>query len=869
MARNNILISCVLAVLAAVATVHGGENSLLFNAPKLENITIDGKIEDWGNNGMKVAVMTGTKGELMPISDLDATLRLGWNDRGLVVFVEVSDDSCVESENIGSLWRNDSVEMFVTEQLGGPDYYQVAIAAGEPAGKKMRYKLYDHRKTEPKSELTVEVSSRRTIAGYNIEALLPWKNLRKTPVENDEIGFQLFVNDSDSSNDRFQIQWYPLNTKHNSDSMHRVHLSLKERSNVLAKTRVHFCDMARCIKLSVIAAGQTAGKQIVVKVGSEIIGEGKLVMNEKRATSDIILSKTADQMQEGYFSFYIGEDQIGEGKFCQGDVKKEDRFQKFQYCRLVPEKPWDFMFEQGAFPQIKWENAKLVEELMGKFPLKVRWFDADLNEVQTAKKPGRYAAVINATTPEGMQIRRAMTFYCRDKNGHPWRDDPRMTIYNYRERDWHPFDLDPKAKVDYMPGGPVSKQVWQQNQDTISNWAGRKFVEFLESDPYGPVIMCYLTEAEPSNIKRAKTDIPEIKNNDFHLALKRKLLYPDAKYPSLKMPRKITDKAPVLHEGTAEEASVKPDAARKIRKVCQQWYNDSKEPFVILVARHGVIVIHEPFGNNAKGPITVDTPMYIASLSKNLTGLMFAQFVDQGLISIDDPVGKYLKDFPVEGEKVITLRHCFTHTTGFEGHSEFDGIHNPYLENILSHGLKSITPGKKHSYNGMGYDLAGKVMEIVSQKSALRLMHENFFAPIGIKNTIMGDMATGSTSTAADIAKAAQLLLNKGKYGDTQFFSPETYKKIIPVPLKPYYPDLNMSWGIGMTAMWDYYPNGEKKGQTILSKSTLGHGIKSSAIFRIDPQNDLLIIQMRDQAGKDYDKYFNEFLITIKENLAD
>jgi CubicO group peptidase (beta-lactamase class C family) len=58
----------------------------------------------------------------------------------------------------------------------------------------------------------------------------------------------------------------------------------------------------------------------------------------------------------------------------------------------------------------------------------------------------------------------------------------------------------------------------------------------------------------------------------------------------------------------------------------------------------------------------------LASITKAVSGLLFAQFIDQGLIHPDDPVGKFLPDFPTTGEGVLTLRHCFTHTSGFEGH---------------------------------------------------------------------------------------------------------------------------------------------------------------------------------------------------------
>ena len=78
-------------------------------------------------------------------------------------------------------------------------------------------------------------------------------------------------------------------------------------------------------------------------------------------------------------------------------------------------------------------------------------------------------------------------------------------------------------------------------------------------------------------------------------------------------------------------------------------------------------------------------------------------------------------ELDIFGPNTLTLRHCFTHTNGFKGHGLFNGVHNPWLENSLSLYIKTDTVGIKYHYNGMGYDLAGKVMEVVSGKSIFRL----------------------------------------------------------------------------------------------------------------------------------------------------
>jgi CubicO group peptidase (beta-lactamase class C family) len=541
---------------------------------------------------------------------------------------------------------------------------------------------------------------------------------------------------------------------------------------------------------------------------------------------------------------------------ANGIINKQEDIREFLNCQIVPKlgNPWDYTFEPGKFPKLDWDRPYFVEKVMGNFPLKTRWFNSELNEVSTPEEPGRYAFYVEAKTPNGMVIRRASTLYCRPKNWFGWSERP-------------------KAYLDFLPVDGIDRIVWEEHKDAIATFAGRIVLLSILRQQQGAVLMSYLHEIKATGNKPTLTDTPIIRDHDYHLTLKRKILGVEEKYPPLQMPReKRANKATVLREGTEEEAGFKPDTTERIRKVCQAWFEESGEPFIVLVARHGIVIIHEPFGEWTWGQLTRKSPTEMASLTKLVTGLMFAQYVDQGLIGIDDPVGNYLPDFPVFGDKTITLRQCFTHTTGLYGHAEWGGLHNPWLDNVISNGLEYLKPGKVHEYNGMGYDLAGKVMEIVSGKSIFRLMRENLFDPLDLKNTTLeDDLGFSCFSTAGDFARFGQLLLNKGSYGELEFFSPQTFEKILPEPLNRYYPDINKEWGIGITWMRQTHPdagkNGVPKDATVLSKSVIGHGSATSAILRVDLENDLVITQSRRRGGKAYGKYLVKFLMAIEEGL--
>lgn len=299
-----------------------------------------------------------------------------------------------------------------------------------------------------------------------------------------------------------------------------------------------------------------------------------------------------------------------------------------------------------------------------------------------------------------------------------------------------------------------------------------------------------------------------------------------------------------------------------------EWAESSGEPFDMLVAKDGSIMFHGAFGENMRGPFSTEEPTEIASITKLYTGLLFAQFVDQEVIGIDDPVGNYLPGFPTSGEKAITLRQCFTHTSGFYGHGSLGGVQNPWLDNSLALWLPYIAPGTRHNYNGMGYNLAGKVMEITSGKSIFHLMQEYLFGPLQQQNTQLDiDLAYGIRSTAYDMAVVGQMLLNKGTYGNIRFFSEETYEALLPVELEDYFPEIkNKTWGIGITSMNRYLKEEDSgKQRNILSDHIIGHGSATSSILNVDLENNIVISQSRMSAGKQYHEYLNRAYLVIEK----
>ena len=134
------------------------------------------------------------------------------------------------------------------------------------------------------------------------------------------------------------------------------------------------------------------------------------------------------------------------------------------------------------------------------------------------------------------------------------------------------------------------------------------------------------------------------------------------------------------------------------------------------------------------------------------------------------------------------------------------------------------------------------------------------------------DLGFGCHTTAGDMAVIGQLMLNRGAYGEVMFFSPETFDQLLPEPLNKFYPAVhNIEWGIGITWMRQIHPDAGKAGNpqdaTILSKNVIGHGSATSAVLRVDLDNDLVICQTRRRGGRLYERYLEKLLFVIDEGL--
>jgi CubicO group peptidase (beta-lactamase class C family) len=316
----------------------------------------------------------------------------------------------------------------------------------------------------------------------------------------------------------------------------------------------------------------------------------------------------------------------------------------------------------------------------------------------------------------------------------------------------------------------------------------------------------------------------------------------------IQLPQEVTDGTPVRLDDTCLSLSnYNEEKINDLREMCNNWAEEGKTAHVTLIVREGKFIFHEAFGVDESGKsVTKDAKMWMASITKLLTGVLMMQFVDQGIIDLDAPVRRYLLELNDSRIDKLTVRHLFNHTSGLHFAGEWASDWNYSLENQIAHVLPSVEVGEKFSYHRAGYALAGKIMERITGRAVPYLFQDYIFSPLGMKTAYSDNTYGGLYCTAEDLAKLGQMLLNRGIYNGFRLFSEQSYYEMLPKKL-----DIgDRSWGIGTS----------RKNGHGLSELAFGHDAASGTMFCIDPKSDLIIISARNKPGKMYDEFEKVFI---------
>jgi CubicO group peptidase (beta-lactamase class C family) len=191
-----------------------------------------------------------------------------------------------------------------------------------------------------------------------------------------------------------------------------------------------------------------------------------------------------------------------------------------------------------------------------------------------------------------------------------------------------------------------------------------------------------------------------------------------------------------------------PITDQKITKISRKIVSEMKRlgvPGVSIGIYHkgeefstgfGVTSVEHPL------PVTVDTLFQTGSISKTFTGTVMMMLVEQGKVDLDAPVRKYIKDFKVKDRDVterVTVRQLLTHMGGWVGDYFNDfGNGDDALDRMVRDiaRLPQIQPlGTIWSYNNTGFNVASRIIEIVTKKSYEQALQEMLLDPLGLDMT--------------------------------------------------------------------------------------------------------------------------------------
>ncbi|HJR05657.1 MAG TPA: serine hydrolase domain-containing protein [Pyrinomonadaceae bacterium] len=320
---------------------------------------------------------------------------------------------------------------------------------------------------------------------------------------------------------------------------------------------------------------------------------------------------------------------------------------------------------------------------------------------------------------------------------------------------------------------------------------------------------------------------------------------------------------------------------------------------VTLVARRGQVASLEAVGYQdleSRKPMRTDTIFDIRSLTKPITAIGIMILMEEGKLTLNDPVEKHLAEFKAADKtqnrsNPITIRQLLTHTAGLPLYrlpvSEEIAIkRNRTLAdyvNFLSKQVPEYEPGTQHRYSSGGFAILGRIIEVVSGKPYEQFMKERIFDPLEMKDSVFfiptekqsrlasvyrfqnGKLTKwdelmayaraakypgpefGMYSTASDLFSLCRMLLDGGTFKGKRILSKLSVKVMTEnqtthitsaITHRPVYQGLG--WGLNGDPTEDF---------PLTSAGSFGHNGAFGAILWIDPKEELVRIFLEQLFG--------------------
>lgn len=233
---------------------------------------------------------------------------------------------------------------------------------------------------------------------------------------------------------------------------------------------------------------------------------------------------------------------------------------------------------------------------------------------------------------------------------------------------------------------------------------------------------------------------------------------------------------------------------------------------VVMVYKDGKIV----YKKDVSPEFTTKTAVPIGVSSQWLTAALVMTFVDEGKISLDDKVSKYLPIFKTYGKGYITIKNCLNNFTGIESSSGIGSFFEKKyatLEDLVNsyankHEIQT-NPGTEFRFSPIGLNIAARICEVIGakNKSFDRLMLERIIRPLAMRSTTFYsekaiNPSSGASSSAVDYINFMTMMMNKGVFNGKQVLSEKSVAEMQTIQTTPelvkYAPDAAKGYSYGL-----------------------------------------------------------------------
>jgi CubicO group peptidase (beta-lactamase class C family) len=199
---------------------------------------------------------------------------------------------------------------------------------------------------------------------------------------------------------------------------------------------------------------------------------------------------------------------------------------------------------------------------------------------------------------------------------------------------------------------------------------------------------------------------------------------------------------PAAPESVGLSSAALKDLSASVKALIDQ---DQAPGAELLVIKDGRTVLHEAFGFKDvedHTPMALDTLFCIRSMTKTVVGTAMQMLIDEGKVSLDDRVSRFMPSFDNDKSREITVGQLLAHTSGLplsqfiQGHAltDFDSVRG--VADDAGKTGPDFPPGTGFSYSDEGADTVTALIEVVSGRPIDRLLAERVFGPLGMSDAL-------------------------------------------------------------------------------------------------------------------------------------